>query len=359
MDVFDLRHKLITDYSSYSESFINIRDSRILAKVDEEIASGALWPNPLVQLNPGFEEGPWISQMVAEGLLHPLTEQIFRLDKVADGPGQPMRLYQHQAEAAAIGAQTDDSYVLTTGTGSGKSLAYIVPIVNHILRRGSGKGIQAVIVYPMNALANSQINELDKFLKQGFDRPPVTYRRYTGQEGGPERDEIIQNPPDILLTNYVMLELMLTRPRERRLVDKMQGLKFLVLDELHTYRGRQGADVAMLLRRVREVAQNAKLQVVGTSATLAGGGSFAEQQVEIAAVASELFGTAVAPERVIGETLRRLTTPQDVTDPAFIVRLAERLRNATQEPPQELSLIHIWVDIGEKLKKRRKKGGRD
>ena len=349
MDVFDLRHKLITDYSSYSESFINIRDSRILAKVDEEIASGALWPNPLVQLNPGFEEGPWISQMVAEGLLHPLTEQIFRLDKAADGPGQPMRLYRHQAEAAAIGAQTDDSYVLTTGTGSGKSLAYIVPIVNHILRRGSGKGIQAVIVYPMNALANSQINELDKFLKQGFDRPPVTYRRYTGQEGGPERDEIIQNPPDILLTNYVMLELMLTRPRERRLVDKMQGLKFLVLDELHTYRGRQGADVAMLLRRVREVAQNAKLQVVGTSATLAGGGSFAEQQVEIAAVASELFGTAVASKRVIGETLRRLTTLQDVTDPAFIARLAERLRNATQEPPQEYDAfiadpLAVWIE---------------
>ena len=349
MDVFDLRHQLIADYTSYSKSFINIRDARIRAKVDEELASGALWPNPLVQLNPGFEAGPWISQMVAEGLLHPLTERIFRLDKAADGSGQPMRLYRHQAEAAAVGAQTEDSYILTTGTGSGKSLAYIVPIVNHILRRGSGNGVQVVIVYPMNALANSQMNELDKFLKQGFDRPPVTYRRYTGQESDPERDEIIQNPPDILLTNYVMLELMLTRPRERRLIDAMQGLRFLVLDELHTYRGRQGADVAMLIRRVREVAQNPNLRCVGTSATLTGGGSFAEQQVEIAAVASELFGTAVAPARVIGETLRRLTIPQDATDAAFKTRLTERVRNAAQEPPQAYDAfiadpLAIWIE---------------
>ena len=116
----------------------------------------------------------------------------------------------------------------TTGTGSGKSLAYIVPIVDHVLRGGSGRGIQAVIVYPMNALANSQINELDKFLRYGFeDSSPVTYRRYTGQEGEAERQEIINHPPDILLTNYVMLELIMTRPRERRLVDGMRGLHFL------------------------------------------------------------------------------------------------------------------------------------
>ena len=138
-------------------------------------------------------------------------------------------------------AREDDSYVLTTGTGSGKSLAYIVPIVDHILRRGNGKGIQAVIVYPMNALANSQIGELKKFLENGYPQgyPPVTFRRYTGQESEEDRQEIIANPPDILLTNYVMLELVLTRPKERKLVRALKDLRFLVLDELHTYRGRQ------------------------------------------------------------------------------------------------------------------------
>ena len=105
----------------------------------------------------------------------------------------------------------------------------------------------------MNALANSQKNELGKFLKSGFPngQGPVTFERYTGQESDEEREAIIANPPDILLTNYVMLELLLTRPRERRLIEAASGLRYLVFDELHTYRGRQGADVALSIRRVR------------------------------------------------------------------------------------------------------------
>ena len=140
--------------------------------------------------------------------------------------------------------------MLTTGTGSGKSMSYIVPIVDRVLREGSGKGVRAIIVYPMNALANSQRNELEKFL--GKTNPKVSFARYTGQENREEREKTLASPPDILLTNYVMLELMLTRPRERKaLISSAENLSFLVLDELHTYRGRQGADVAMLVRRLR------------------------------------------------------------------------------------------------------------
>src|SRR5206468_5907341 len=128
----------------------------------------------------------------------------------------------------------------------------------------------------MNALANSQQGELKKFLSHGFkdQRGPVTFERYTGQEDDEAREKIAKNPPDIILTNYVMLELMLTRPFERRLVDAAKGLKFLVLDELHTYRGRQGADVAMLVLRTRESLHATSLQCVGTSATLAAPGTF-------------------------------------------------------------------------------------
>jgi ATP-dependent helicase YprA (DUF1998 family) len=259
-----------------------------------------LWPDPLIQLNPNFEPGAWIDDLADQEILHPLTTKIFRLDKKDIPYDKPMRLHKHQSDAVTA-ARTGDNYVLTTGTGSGKSLAYIVPIVDHVLRRGSGRGIQAVIIYPMNALANSQINELDKFLKDGFEgSPPVTYRRYTGQENQEEREEIINHPPDIILTNYVMLELILTRPRERKLVEAMKGLQFLVLDELHTYRGRQGADVAMLVRRVRDLCQNPQLQCVGTSATLAEGGMFSDQQVKIAEVATQLFGAPVKPDRIIG-----------------------------------------------------------
>ena len=70
-------------------------------------------------------------------------------------------------------------------------------------------------------------------------RPPVRFARYTGQENDEEKKEIVANPPDILLTNYVMLELILTRTSEQQLIEAAKGLRFLVLDELHTYRGRQ------------------------------------------------------------------------------------------------------------------------
>lgn len=181
---------------------------------------------------------------------------------------------------------------------------------------GCGKGIQAIVVYPMNALCNSQYGELEKFLRLGFDKgkEPVRFARYTGQDDQARRDEIASNPPDILLTNYVMLELLLTRPFERKIVEAAAGLKFLVLDELHTYRGRQGADVAMLVRRVREACQAKSMLCIGTSATMASGGTFAEQQQQIANVATRLFGTEVRTENVIGETLCRATQELDLTD---------------------------------------------
>ena len=135
----------------------------------------------------------------------------------------------------------------------------------------------------MNALANSQRQELEKFLTLGYasGKSPITFARYTGQEKQEERDRILADPPDILLTNYVMLELILTRSIERPLL-RVANLRFLVLDELHTYRGRQGADVALLVRRVRERLAGSNLQCVGTSATLASEGSYEEQRRVIA-----------------------------------------------------------------------------
>jgi len=326
MNVFSLRNTLIQDYSDYIGSFVTIKDEHIKDRVDKELFDGALWPDPLIQLNPNFQPGDWVDDLVKKSKLEKLAGEIFRVKKSENEPkGSPMRLHRHQTEAIDA-AQSGDSYVLSTGTGSGKSLSYIVPVVNHVLRHGSGGGIKAVIIYPMNALANSQLNELDKFLKFGLQDFPVTYKLYTGQQRDKEeRDEIINNPPDILLTNYVMLELLMTRPEERKLVEGMKGLQFLVLDELHTYRGRQGADVAMLIRRVRERSENPALQVVGTSATLAGGGTFADQQKEIAKVATRLFGTQVKPERVIGETLQRATPDENLTDPAFRQSLTKRI----------------------------------
>ncbi|MGI8551604.1 MAG: DEAD/DEAH box helicase, partial [Dehalococcoidia bacterium] len=333
MDVFQFRTSLIDEYASYVNSFITIRDRRIHDHVEERLRAGDLWPDPLIQLNPAFETGGWIDDLVQEGVLHPECARIFRVKPSPDDGGRRLRLHRHQEQAIRT-ARGGSNYVLTTGTGSGKSLAYLVPIVDHVLRRGSGRGIQAIVVYPMNALANSQWGELEKFLCHGYAEgsQPVTFQKYTGQEDDEERQKILANPPDILLTNYVMLELILTRPYEQKLVAAAQGLRFLVLDELHTYRGRQGADVALLMRRTREAMTATNLQQVGTSATLAGDGSLAQQQREVAQVASLLFGAEVRPEHVIGETLRRVTPARDLDDPGYIRALSERVRDRDVEP---------------------------
>jgi ATP-dependent helicase YprA (DUF1998 family)/very-short-patch-repair endonuclease len=350
MNVFNLRDELVGRYSGYVKSFININDAKIQKHVSDRLDEGMLWPEPLIQLNPSFEPGSWIDDLVAEKVLHSECANIFRKDKKPNDLGQRMRLHKHQEEAARI-AKLLANYVLTTGTGSGKSLAYIVPIVDYVLRRGSGRGIQAIVIYPMNALANSQHNELTKFLCHGYPqgKSPVRFAQYTGQEGDDVRDQIIANPPDILLTNYVMMELILTRPFERKLVEAAKGLAFLVLDELHTYRGRQGADVAMLLRRIKNLLEAKNLQFVGTSATLAGGGNLDEQKKEVAAVASRLFGSPVLPEHVIGETLKRTTPLKDLSDPAFVQALTARVEKSSQLPSTEFDAfvndpLSVWIE---------------
>jgi ATP-dependent helicase YprA (DUF1998 family) len=327
VEVFRVRDRLIEDYRDFTGSFVDIHDKNIADHVRDRMARGYQWPDPWLSLNPNFASGGTITDLVAEGLLYPECERIFRLkDQNPDGPA--IRLHKHQREAIEA-ARTGASYVLTTGTGSGKSLAYIIPVVDRVLAaKAAGTyrpGIKAIAVYPMNALANSQLGELQKFLTIGYPdgQPPVRFGRYTGQESTEDRKRLIANPPDILLTNYVMLELVLTRPRDRGLIEAARGLWFLILDELHTYRGRQGADVALLVRRLRDVCAAADVQCIGTSATMTTEGDANDQRRAVADVATTLFGVKVQPEQVIGETLERITDPASTTADALRRRVAD------------------------------------
>ncbi|MGH2521433.1 MAG: helicase-related protein, partial [Anaerolineales bacterium] len=124
---------------------------------------------------------------------------------------------------------------------------------------------------------------------------------------------------------------------------------FLVLDELHTYRGRQGADVALLVRRVRDALNATSLQCMGTSATLAGAGSFDQQRAQVAEVASSLFGVNVQPEHIIGETLRRATPDQSLNDASFVANLRERVADPARKPPGDYEdftrdPLSIWIE---------------
>jgi len=350
MNVFEFRNRVISDYGAYIRSFISIRDGRIRERVETDLQGGLLWPEPRIGLNPAFAEGAWIDELLHQKVLHSECGKIFRIKPTAHDAGTGLKLHRHQLEAVHA-AQRGRNYVLTTGTGSGKSLAYIVPIVDAILKRGPHKGIQAIVVYPMNALANSQDQELTKFLCHGYPdgKGPVTFRLYTGQEDDEKRQQILADPPDILLTNYVMLELILTRVDERKLIQAAKGLRFLVLDELHTYRGRQGADVALLVRRTRDACEASQLQHVGTSATMATEGTFESQRQEVARVASLIFGAPVEPADVIGETLRRATPEPDLADTTFREALTRRLTDAASPPPAEYQAfiqdpLSCWIE---------------
>jgi ATP-dependent helicase YprA (DUF1998 family) len=185
LNIFDLDHALLRDYKRFARSFTQIRAPDIRTQVEALYASDRFWPEPLVSINPRFERGASIDQLVRAGNLHEATARIFSVD------GKPLSLYRHQAQAVAK-AVTGQSFVVTTGTGSGKSLCFFIPIIDAAVRaRAAGEAARtrAIVIYPMNALANSQREELDKFIKQSGlpDHLRSTFARYTGQESADER----------------------------------------------------------------------------------------------------------------------------------------------------------------------------
>jgi Lhr-like helicase len=308
VNVFDLDADLVSRYEAFARSFTTIRAEDISTQVDEIYRSGKFWPEPLIGVNPHFEQGRSLADLAAQGVVDPDTPKVFAFGSART----PIDLHKHQDQALSKALQ-NRNYIVTTGTGSGKSLCFFVPVVDRILkakRAGAAPRTRAIVIYPMNALANSQREELEKFIDaSGVDAGlKPTFARYTGQESEAERKRIAEARPDIILTNFMMLELLMTRQDEvdRQVVANMEGLEFLVLDELHTYRGRQGADVAMLVRRVRERLGAREMLCIGTSATMASGDEDAGRRA-VARVGTTLFGSPVREDDVITESLSRCT----------------------------------------------------
>lgn len=319
MSIFDARNLIIDEYSKYVQSFLSLSDQRVREFVQKELLErGNLWPAALLQLNPAYEMASTVEELARQGQLHASCAEIF-----CSGDGQTIRLYKHQEDAISKGLSRDN-FVVTSGTGSGKSLTYFIPVFDSVLR-GDHKTpkVWAIVVYPMNALVNSQYEALTSLAEAYKNRTgndlPVRFAKYTGQERDEKKRQIQENPPHIILTNYVMLELMLVRPEEHNFVDRATtGLEFLVLDELHTYRGRQGADVALLVRRLRERCGNPNLLCIGTSATMIAADTSTpeERRFAVAEFASKLFGAEVRPDNVVEESLQKITTVYAVPSPS-------------------------------------------
>ena len=213
--------------------------------------------------------------------------------------------------------------VVATGTGSGKTEAFLIPILTHLYREhvaGTlGPGVRALVLYPLNALANDQrrrLGEASQALVDSGSSFRFTFGRYVGET--PEksarkdsrplsgelttREQMRQTPPHILLTNYSMLEYLLLRPWDSKLFDDGRGATwtFLVLDEAHQYRGSGGAEMAMLVRRLKQRVEEGgcrqPLRCIATSATLARGG---EDAPAIAEFAERLFGAPFDDSAVV------------------------------------------------------------
>ncbi|MEV6769686.1 DEAD/DEAH box helicase [Nocardia sp. NPDC051030] len=231
----------------------------------------------------------------------------------------------HQAQAwqrlSTLGKRAEPS-LITTGTGSGKTESFLIPVLDHCQReRASGHdGVKAVFLYPMNALATDQAQRINELLTQtGMEQ--VTAALYIGdtpEVGYPKvmtiRSEIRRNPPDILITNYKMLDLLLQRADDLSLWEDAR-IAYVVVDEFHTYDGAQATDVAMLLRRLAAATGHSRpgaplgdICPVATSATLGEGGDSSE----IRRVAEKVFGVPFPERSVIGED--RLTVDEFMDD---------------------------------------------
>lgn len=340
MNIISLYDNLKQSYKSYIDSFVNIKDERILKIVEDAINSEELWPDALIQFNPTFKKGEDVRTLISRGLpLHPDLELFFSNS-----------FYKHQQEAIELGCQ-EKEFIVTSGTGSGKSRTFMATIFNYILQhqeKCKNKTV-AIIVYPMNALINSQEEELKRY-KESFEAKsgktcPFTFGKYTGQENDDKRAKMQQTPPNIILTNYMMLELLMTRAGSEECLRKcfLENLHYLVFDELHTYRGMQGCDVSFLIRRIKSQASG-KVLCFGTSATMVADETmtYSQQRDKVAQIASCIFGSDYTKDQVIDETLSIGLSDEEPNR-------AELIKAVNSPIPQDKNLIYtyptaIWIE---------------
>ncbi len=273
---------------------------------------GRLVKGPILEIAPPFRTGKSLGSLVEKGLLSPQFAVLCRNNEALPYE-RPLYVHQERAIRKAIAGR---NIVVSTGTGSGKTEAFLIPILDALLheeREGTlgQPGVRALLLYPMNALANDQMKRLRRLLAR---YPAITFGRYIGEtqyereqaldyfkENYPDepdienelksREEMQATPPHILLTNYAMLEYLLLRPDDSSLFDGPTGMhwRFIVLDEVHVYNGANATEIAMLLRRLQDrVAwrHGKQLQAFATSATLGGGRA---DFPKVAEFASNLF----------------------------------------------------------------------
>ncbi len=324
-------NQVIAEYRDYLRTEFRAKDPQLKEALERELDQPRfLAQEPFFQAHRPFRRGQRWRELPIDA----------RLARVMEKRARGEFSYLHQSEAIAeLLSPAARSVVVTTGTGSGKTEAFLLPVIQNAIEDATSfkkSGLTAILVYPMNALANDQEQRISDYLgKSGFTFVRVEkYDRGTPQA---KREELRQNPPHILLTNYMMLEYLLVRPADREGIFANHRCRFLVLDEVHTYRGTLGANIALLVRRFKAHLARARqewratvpeaerarrypdLVMVGTSATIRSvneeGRSREEarqlRDQEVQEFFAKLTGAEPAAIRVLGEELEDLHPPKE------------------------------------------------
>lgn len=337
LDPVSVGATIVGDYQRYLGSLTVLRDEALAEALRKAIEEDAhLSSGLIVEASPAYARGATLADLMSEGAL---PSGFRRLDSAALPLDRP--LYMHQ-EQAIRKARQGRSLVVSTGTGSGKTESFLVPILASLAAEAEQSsltpGIRALLLYPMNALANDQMKRLRQLLA---GTPDITFGRYIGDTprgaaeavssfeklnpGEPRlpnellsREEMQKSPPHILLTNYAMLEYLLLRPADMDLFEGAHSghWKFIIVDEAHVYDGARGSELAMLLRRLRSRVGVENLQCIATSATVGA----ESDPASVTDFAARLFGTSV--EWVSGDASRqdlvtatRVSLPEGVWGP--------------------------------------------
>lgn len=340
---------------------------------EEKLTYGELVNGPYLEKSQSYESGEPLSSLH----LHEKTTSTIKR-KFGD-----RNLWQHQTEAIKL-LKDDKNVIIATGTSSGKTICYQIPILDDLLQNPA-PGLRAIIIYPLNALVNDQLREWGDILK---DHKQITFARFTGQTPPTQinyeeqlkktfreqlsnqgltkqqleievsqrlkdrlrndppnclnnREAIRLNPPHILVTNFSMLEYLLVRPIDAPIFQNSR-LNFLVLDEAHSYRGIQATEIAFLIRRIKERLNIERLTCIATSATL-GDKNNPESKQKVREFANNLFGESFnEPNPIYGMPAEPvLEEPSFCPKPRQYIDLARKLHNKEDVNFKEYFNINI------------------
>lgn len=337
-------------YKRYLLTTFKTNNETYNKQLEQELnKTNAIAKGPYINMTDPYEKGKSIEDLVKEGIL---AESFLNLLEL-----KPQRsLYKHQVEAITKAYQ-NKNLVITTGTGSGKTECFLIPVINQLLKEQDAgtldDGVRTLIIYPMNALVNDQIRRLRDIFKDVQDDCKITFGRFTGEtkdkeseavqdyvnrEGcKPIKNEIIsrekmrETPPNILITNYAMLEYLLLRPTENVFFDENHATKwqYIVFDEAHTYIGAKGIEVGTLIRRVKARLNNSNIKFMLTSATLGSKGE--KDNPDIVNFAKLLSGAKFDDSSIVRSKTKTPEYSKNTTEIDFSIYkdLAEKFRKNT------------------------------